>query len=392
MSAILKASQINMIQVHEPDQQRHPTRLYRFIAIGFVALAAMIVVLTVYVVFSRAQVVVLSKQRDVEADLIVDVSTRPSNKEIAGGVFQLSKSATQTFEASSIVTIEMNAEGKVKIDSTLYRDQTLVASTRLLTEDGILFRLKETVVVPAFGSVEVNVFSIEAGSVGELSAGTKFIIPGLNEETRRFFTVRSVGVMSGGRKDMRLVTPSDIVKAEDLLKERLQSEIAETLREKARTEDLSMTGELFAYEITRSTGDMAAGEEAAEFTVSVTVNGQVVFYDQEAFKNRVQQLLADRLPFDRLLARFDLRDDEMSLEKIDLIGQRANIRVKARGSSVLSAEASGLDPAKLVNVTTDAATEYLESLDGVSSASIKMRPFWARRLPGTTKHILIEVR
>jgi len=93
-----------------------------------------------------------------------------------------------------------------------------------------------------------------------------------------------------------------------------------------------------------------------------------------------------------MLTSLELEKSCLKLEKSDLIGKRANVRVAARGSSVLSVEAAGLDPEKLVGVTSDAAVEYLETLDGVSSASIKLKPFWARRLPNTADHILVEVR
>ncbi len=381
-----------MIEVSEPEQQHQSNKVYRLIAVAFFVIAVFIAVFAVYMAFSRANVTVLSEQQGVEAELIVDVSARPSDDEVLGSVYQLSKSTSQTFNSSSIVTIDMNAEGEVEISSDLYRDQTLIASTRLMTEDGLLFRIKDTVVVPGFGRVRAQVFSDEAGEVGELSEGTEFTIPGLNESTRAFFTVRSVGQMSGGKKEVRMVTPTDITKAEDLLLSRLEDEIAEALREKAREDDAPMSGELFIYETTRSTSDVAAGEEAVAFTLTVAVNGQAVFYDEAGFEQRVRQMLADKLPFDRMLTQLNLDDSDMTAEKVDLIGKRANVRVAARGQSVLSTEASGLDSEKLVGITTNAAVQYLESLDGVSSASVKIKPFWARRLPNTADHINVEVR
>jgi hypothetical protein len=382
----------DMIEVSEPEQQHHSTRLYRFIAVAFVVIAVLIASFALYMVFSRAYVTVLSEQRDVEAELIVDISARPSESEVLGSVYQLSKSTSETYNSSSIVTIEMNAEGEVEISSDLYRDQTLIASTRLLSEDGSLFRTKDTVVIPGFGKVRVKVFSDEVGVAGNLPEGTELTIPGLNESTRSFFTVRTVGEMTGGRKEVRMVTATDIAKAEDLLMARIEKDLIGTLREKGREDQVPMSGELFIFETVRSTSDVAAGEEAAVFTLNVTVNGQAVFYDEGEFERRVRSMIADRLPFDRTLTQLNLSGSDMTAEKVDLIGKRANIRIAARGQSVLSAEATGLDPEKLVGITTSAAVQYLESLDGVSSASIKMRPFWALRLPSTADHIKMDIR
>jgi hypothetical protein len=381
-----------MIEVSQPEQQTHPTKIFKLIAVGFVILAALIAAFSLYVVFSRAQVVVLSEAQEIEHDLIVDVAALPNEGEVAGGVYQLSKSATQTFAVDSVVTIDMSAEGKVRISSDLYRDQTLIASTRLLTSDEVMFRLKKTVIIPAFGSVEAEVFSDEAGVVTALPEGETFSIPGLNEETSKFFTVESVGTMVGGQKDMRLVTASDMVAAEKTIVDRLESEIKTELRRRAQETGTPMSGDLFDFKTTLSNSDVAVGDEAEQYTLSVTVDGRAIFYDHDQFQARVRQMLSDKLPFDRMLTSLELEKSCLKLEKSDLIGKRANVRVAARGSSVLSVEAAGLDPEKLVGVTADAATEYLETLDGVSSASVKLRPFWARRLPNTADHIEVEVR
>ncbi|OIO51682.1 hypothetical protein COY93_01290 [Candidatus Uhrbacteria bacterium CG_4_10_14_0_8_um_filter_58_22] len=382
-----------MIQVSEPKQNcsaRH-WRTNRLIAFVFVVVTAAIAVFSLLIVFSRATVVVLSKQRDIESELIVDIASSPTGDEVPGSVYKISRSATESFPVSSSVTVETRAEGRVRIVSELSRAQTLVASTRLVTPDGVQFRLKDTVVVPAFGSVEGVAVSDESGPSGDVGE-TTFTIPGLNEGTRQFFSVETVGSLMGGRKETYMVTAAELSKAEDEMVGRLSSELTSALRGQARDDGSRPDGELFSFDVTKRLADTEIGEETESFNLSVTVEGKGVFFDRSAFDGSVNRMLTARLLFGRELATVNVDTSRTEIEKIDLIGRRANVRVTVQGASILSAEAAGLDPEKLVGVTSTAAVQYLEGLDGVSSASVSLCPFWLRRLPNVAEHIMIEVR
>ncbi|MEA3248886.1 MAG: hypothetical protein U9Q03_00840 [Patescibacteria group bacterium] len=381
-----------MITATPPKEQRGTTTgLYRGIAVVFFALAAAIAIFSAYVVFSRAEIVVLSDQEETEGDFIIDITMQATEGEVNGGVYEISKKVSQAFPATSVVTIDLRAEGRVRITSSLSRSQTLVATTRLLTPDGLLFRIDKTVAVPAFGSASVDIYADEPGEGGAIGDAT-FTIPGLNPGTRQHFTVETIDPLVSGQREVRMVTATDIIKAEELLEERLRAELSDVMREKAREDGVPRTGELFRFETTRQESDVAAGEEADEFRMNVAVIGSGVFFDRDELRGQVRQLLEDRLSYDRSLLHLNEADLLMEVEKCDLLGRRANIRVVAAGTAILSDDAHGLDPDKITGVTIDAAKEYLESLDGVSSASVKLKPFWSRRLPNVADHIEVEVR
>ncbi|MFH2063087.1 MAG: hypothetical protein ABIJ46_02935 [bacterium] len=380
-----------MIQVSGPEQHGSSRnwRTNRLIAFAFVAVAAGIAAFSFFMVFSRATVVVLSDQMDVGSGLIVDVAAAPSGDEVPGLIYELARTSSETVPIDHAVPVETRAEGRVRITSELSRSQTLVASTRLLTPDGVLFRLQETVVVPAFGSVEGLVAADEpGGSVGE----TTFTIPGLNEDTRRRFTVETVGTLVGGHQEMKVLTEEELARAQDRLADRLRSELRDELRRRASDDGSGFDGELLTFETVDQSADREVGDEADSFEVTATIRGRAVFFGRAAFDSAVRRMLASRLSFGREISSVSADTDGMEIEKIDLIGRRANVRVAARGTSVLSADAAGLDPEKLVGITADAAVQYLESLDGVSSASVKLSPFWVSRLPNVAEHIRIEVR
>lgn len=378
-----------------PPQQPVPGQrsvsVYRRIAATFLALTAGVVALVAYIVFARAEVVVMSNQEEVTANFIVDVARKPVDSEVKGDVFEATETLTQTFPSASLVTVDTHAEGKVKITSTLFRAQTLIATTRLLTPDGVLFRIKKTVVVPANGSVEVEAFADESGPTGDVGMAT-FTIPGLNPDTRRFFKVETVGPMLGAKKEVRMVTKQDVDAAGEVLTEKLTATLTEALRSKAKDAGAPVDGELITIEKTAQVADVPVGSEAPEFAVTVTARATGAFYDRAAFDARVKTSLVERIPVDRDLALVDEASVTREIEKKDLVAGRVNLHVAAKGKSVLSAKSAALDPAKLTNITTESAKQYLERIDGVSSASVRARPFWTHRMPNVASHITIEVR
>jgi hypothetical protein len=365
--------------------------LYRRIATIFICLTAGTVVLACYVILSRATVVVLSKQEEVRADFIVDVSSRPGGDELIGAVLEKVSDLNQRFPATEASKIEAKASGKVAISSSLDRAQTLIATTRLLTPEGVMFRTKRTVVVPARGTAEVEVEADEPGSSGDVGEAT-FTIPGLNPDTRKLFSVVSVGTLGGGTRDGRAVTQGGIDAAVLTLKDKLAAEHGEALRQEAESLGIVATGKMISSSVVSSSSDAQAGEEAQDFGVGVKVRTVAVFYDSDGLNKLIAAKLKGELPFGRRLLGVDEAGTSVSLEKADLTSGRANLRVAARGATALSADSTALDPSNFSGVTVDAATKYIEKVDGVSSVSIKVRPFWISRLPDIAEHIKVEVR
>src|SRR5687768_11631881 len=223
--------------------------MYRRIVTGFLVLTALCVGLVAYVVLARATVIVLSKQEKAQADFVIDVAEKPTQGEVPGLVFEESETVSQSFPGTSVVKVDVPAEGRVKIGSSLFRNQTLVATTRLLTPDGVLFRIKETVVVPAGGSVEVDAYADVPGPTGNVG-NVSFTIPGLNADAQRFFTVVTVTPMDGGLKDVRMVTQTDVDAAASVLGEKLKASLSAKLRTRAEENGLVAGGEIIDYETT----------------------------------------------------------------------------------------------------------------------------------------------
>jgi hypothetical protein len=94
-------------------------------------------------------------------------------------------------EAESRVTVERQGEervgyakGTVEIVNDGASAQTLIATTRFLSEGGVVFRLDARVVVPARGRASATFTADQSGPSGDVPAG-RFTIPGLPAATQR---------------------------------------------------------------------------------------------------------------------------------------------------------------------------------------------------------------
>lgn len=365
--------------------------LYRRIATVFLVLTMGTIGLVLYVVLSRATVVILSRQEEVKLDTVIDIARQPIEGEISGEVIELSDELTQSFPSTSVVKVDVPATGRVVIKSTLSRAQTLVATTRLATADGVLFRIRKTVLVPANGSVEVDVYADQVGPGGDIGAAT-FTIPGLLPENRKYFTVETVTPLGGGVKDVRMVTKGDVAGAAEVVRDKLSREMTAKLITKAREGGAAVSGAILATEVLNQMTDESIGSEASEFDLTLRLKVTGVFYDEAQFQKQIAARLKELVPFDRKFQRVEEQATVVTVEKTDPASGRANLRVAAKGLSIMSPDAPALDPAKLSGVTVEAARSYLEKIDGVASASVKVSPFWSGRLPNIAEHIKVEVR
>lgn len=384
-----------MNRAHEikPSNELPPTHLalYRRLATVFIVMTVLVAGLVFYVLWSRATVIVLSRQEEVRAEFIADISDEPTGAELAGLVTEGTDSAERSWPAAQAAKTDTHAEGRVEITSTLSRPQTLVATTRLLTTDQKLYRLKDRVIVPANGSIEADIFSDGVGSEFDLTEAS-FTIPGLNPTLRQQFTVKTVGPVTGGQRITKLVTKAEVESASESMKDELVKDLTKKLRKKAEEAGLSATGEIIDVQLVSQDVKPAIGTEAEDFSLSVKIKATGIFFNRKQLNRLAEARVKEIVPFGRRLLELEDEATAISVEKTDLASGRANLRVSALGTAVLSTDAPALDPTKLTGVTDEAAVDYLEQINGVASASVKLSPFWSSRLPSVSDNIKIEVR
>ena len=162
-----------------------PLNIYKKIALSFIILTLLLIAVIFYFTLSYAYITIYPAEQEVKTDfnfVIVEDAELVDAKEgiFIGQIVNETLEGEKTFTTTGTKQVFEDVVGEVKIINNLSRDQILVATTRLLTPDGILFRLQNRVNVPGRGSLIAEVYADDP-SKPLAKAGTKFTIPGLSQ-------------------------------------------------------------------------------------------------------------------------------------------------------------------------------------------------------------------
>jgi len=373
------------------------TGLYKKILIGFSALAAVLAGLIVYYSLSKTIITVTLKPAPETATLSVLVRKNAAEQEsnlvtaISGTLTSVTVEGTETYDNPATGgEVAAQATGTVTIFNNYTKDQPLAATTRLLSSDGVLFRIKNRVDVPAGGKVEnVEIYADQAGKTGNIDP-TKFTIPGLWPGLQDKIYAESTSAMTGGIRTGRSITQAFINKSvQSLITELSEQAVAELA--KPDGERLAVTAEpsMLTPIIQDQTESSKDGEEAATLTVGLTIKYIAVIFDVPTLKSLAQNDLAAGLPVDEQIDAESAPTLSYSVESYDLKTESAMLSVKYTSMVVPRLSNPMFDRDQVAGHDAQEIKSYFSHFDQVKSVSIQFSPFWVTKAPQLKDHIEI---
>lgn len=318
--------------------------------------------------------------------------------------YQLSGS----FPAEQSKFSEKKAEGTVVIYNKSSKDaQILVASTRLQSPDGKIFRIPSMIVIPGFtmvsgkivpGSREVKVVADKAGP--EYNIGlTDFTIPGFSGSPK-FNTIfaRSKTEISGGYSgSSKIVTKNALDAAIASLTGEVNKNLKNIISKELLKDQLLLPGsEEFA--IVSADASPKVGEAAGTFSLKVSGKVRWVTVKKKDIAAALMSGASDQQNLasgDAQITNQDALAFKLSGYQYDAVSFGLNVKGNAQVEAYL-------DPIIVKNMlaqkrVTD-ANEILNSFPGAARAVVKFEPFWAASLPkalfnpaGRADHIDITI-
>ena len=168
---------------------------------------SIVLVIVVYLSTVEATILVTPMQKPFTSDLIVQTAVNPVNPtDVKGAVVTGTLHKTKTFipTGTGAKKIEGFAKGNLTITNKTSISQSLVATTRFLSKEGVLFRLEKSVIVPANGSVVASVYADKIGASGNIPA-SHFTIPGLSPVKQASIYADSTVAFTGGEQAIAVV-------------------------------------------------------------------------------------------------------------------------------------------------------------------------------------------
>lgn len=373
------------------SHQAIPLLLYRRIALLFITLVAAALMAVLYLATMQAVIHVSAVPKKITTDFIVrTVETATTDGEVQGEIHTGTLGKTKTFTPSggSQKEVEEQATGNVTITNTMTSSQPLVATTRLLTKEGVLFRLRRGVTVPAGGSVEAEVFADQKGASGNIGP-TSFTIPGLNEAKQKFVTATSAQPMSGGVKHISVLSEEEIDEAVAALKAELLEDAKAMLRAEKQK---PYPGETFFADVKSQKIGARAGDEVGSFEVEMQVVVSGVFYDDEALKKITWRKLYEGLGDGQEFVDTGESVREVTVSQVNLAQDAASIHVSQSGKAIISKTGSALDVGRFVGMTEDEVEGLLVGEGVATAVDVEFFPFWVRTVPRLKDHIYVEIK
>jgi len=385
--------------LEEPEEDSHGadreglrpvvrTGMYRKIAMGFAVLAVLVGALVMYVVYAHATVTVFPQKADIKTEQDLTVAADAQQGDLEGQVAEVTVTGERTEAPSQSTTVDGVAGGEVTLINQTGNDQVLIPTTRLLTPEGVLFRIKTRVNVPAHGTVKTEAYADQPGASGDIGPST-FTIPGLSADLQKVIFARSDAPMTGGVVTSGVISADDIDKAESALRDELTAQAKEEL---AKTIDAKWTGQAYVAETMTRTVSASPGETASGVTVRLTLRVREAAFDRDKALALAVDDLKRGLTSERELLGADTDHAQFSLTSADPKAGTASLHVALSGQSQVSLSGPAFDPAKLKGKSLADVQIYFSGVEGVEKVEVVFNPFWIKRMPDLPDHIKIVIK
>lgn len=373
---------------------RDSKKIYGRIAFSFAALTLILVAIVLYFGLTKIKIVIIPTREKISDSSSVEIINQAGglsagSEQIYGIVRQVPVEQFKEFRASGQEVLGQEVTGKIIIINNYTKNQPLVATTRLLSTDNKLFRLKNTVNAPAGGRVEAEVYADDAKPEAAVGPG-KFTIPGLWAGIQDKIYGQSQESMKYSQKLKYTIQQSDIDKA---VKE-LKNDLLANAKNKVAGAYQDYAQALFAVDdnsITREVNGKV-GEEKEKFSIKMTTMVTVVAFNDEEIYNQVKAKLAASLADDKEISNFKKQDMLYTLGDFNITGGTAAVKVDSTAQASLKDSAKVIKKNNLTGLSYEQLRTYLNSLPEVSGYQINFFPSFIRKAPSLVDRIEIKIK
>ena len=348
--------------------------------------------------FAKAQIEVwphITKLR-MEEHIVAQVGYDNVNLEkkiIRARVFEEEKELTQLFPSSGKKFKEEKAHGIIRVyNENSGKPQTLVGNTRFISEDGKLYRLHTTAVIPV-GFLDVQVLAAEAGP--EFNIGpSNFSLPGLvGSALYTKIYGKSLEAMSGGsKKEVAVVTQEDIAAAKDQLVETLKIQATKSLLLKIPSQFHVLEHSLDST-VLEDNSLVKPGAELDQFNYTSKVKVAISGFHKEDADLLSRQTLEKYLEPNQAINEQTLRLSYKTAE-----GETGSSNGKGLipiTSHIEVDQYERVEKARLLErmagATVEEFRQIMKEYPFVAKAQFSLWPFWSKRIPQDSKRVHIDV-
>jgi hypothetical protein len=307
---------------------------------------------------------------------------------IPASIHSLELSSKNTFNSTGEKKLGGEIIGKVTIINEYSKNQPLVATTRLLNSDDKLFRIRNTINVPAGGSVEVEIYADEASESMAIGPD-KFIIPGLWSGLQDRIYAESYESFVLKQDSEKYITQDDFSRAIKALSDDILNQAEEVISSSAKKDQLSIISIDQSRTVIKN--EQGIGEEADFFEVELKNTVHIILFNKSDLLSVIERRL-DILDFNMNFSEVDTRSFEHSLLNLNSEENLAEIKTIFLVETSLGGPDKGVDKNHLTNLNEAQIRAYLRNIDEIKSYDLFFRPGFIKRSSLLSDRINIEYK
>lgn len=352
----------------------------------------------------KTELTIYPEHRDpnISADFVAYPDKR--DNALSYEIMTLESTSESQVKASGQIQVDEQAKGRIEIIKTTAGAERLIKNTRFRAPGGLIYRIQESVVVPGAvkdssgasvpGTIQVEVFADESGDKYNLPAGTKFTIPGFEENgfTELYNAITAVNrdAFTGGFSGPQFkIDDSELSTARQALQIDLRNNLLARIELEKPNDYIAFPGS-----IAITYNQLPAVEYGSDL---VTIREQAVLQIPLFHKTDLAMFLAEEsvATYEGGPVRIDdptklIFDYKSPTTSSSVIANEPSISFSLTGKPLLiweyDAEALKKD---LAGLPKTAIKNAITAYTGIQSANVRITPFWKRTFPENPDDIVI---
>jgi K+-transporting ATPase c subunit len=369
-----------------------PVKFYKIVALTFLFITIALVGSIIFMSSKRATITITSKTTPVEVNKSATIVSKQNIDKNTSGIIPGTVTSTKitlskTFQPKGQMKIPATATGTITIHNESGSAQPLVATTRFLSEDGVLFRLENRVSVPANEKIEADVYADQKGKKGNISP-TRFTIPGLSENRQESVYGTSEKAMTGGVETKGAISSQDMEMAQEKMKQLVEQQATEKFKDQQDTEQKIITS-IVDYSTTSTD---KSGAEVPNFGLQANANVAGAIYNKKELKQEAIRALKQQAVGNTEMIKAATKPPTVSFKSYDSKDNEIKINIYYSGTSTLDPESKQIRKEMFYGKSEEEVRRYLLSLDNVHSVDTSFSPSWINDVPHVADHVNIVVK
>ncbi|MFA5838481.1 MAG: hypothetical protein WC849_00885 [Candidatus Paceibacterota bacterium] len=387
------------VEIPSPPKIRREKRASSF-GLWFVALIIIVFLFFLFsIFFSGAKVLVYPQKASVQLDenfvLTKDIEKLDA---IQYEIMTLNKEGSKTVKAKGEEYVEENASGTITVFNNFdSKDQRLIKNTRFESSDGLIYRIRNSIVVPGIkqvngksvpGSVDVKVYADEPGEKYNIGLAD-FTIPGFKGDPRfnKFYARSKTNMVGGFVGNIKIVSDVDKETVVNQIHSEIEKEILAEIQSQI-PKDFILFNDLI-----KITFEPLPNSNMDSDTVLIkekTILSAVILSKIELAKFIAQAKIEKYTGEDVEVLNLDKLTISVVDKDID-ISKKGDININIKGDAqIIWIYDEDMLKADLIGKNKGDFDVILSKYKGIDKAELVLRPFWKRVFPDNPENIKIE--